>query len=40
MNDLGHVTNYLGIHVKQDLQNGIIEMSQKKYLKKILGSLI
>lgn len=36
MKDLGHVTNYLGIHVEQDLQNGIIKMSQNHYLRQIL----
>lgn len=36
MKDLGYESNYLGINVKQDLQNGIIEMSQKHYLKRIL----
>lgn len=36
MKDLGLVTNYLGITVNQDLNNGITELSQKNFLKVVL----
>lgn len=36
MKDLGLVSNFLGIHVKQDLDTGITELNQKKYLENVL----
>lgn len=36
MKDLGLVTNYLGISVKQDLINGVTELDQSNYLKQML----
>nr|CAI5856792.1 unnamed protein product [Callosobruchus analis] len=36
MKDLGTVSNYLGIEVKQDLKEGIIELSQVNYLRNVL----
>lgn len=36
MKDLGLVSNFLGIHIKQDLDSGITELDQKEYLKNVL----
>lgn len=36
MKDLGLVSDYLGINVKQDLETGITELTQSKYLKNVL----
>lgn len=36
MKDLGIVSHYLGINVKQNLQQGYIELDQSDYLKQIL----
>lgn len=36
MKDLGLVSNFLGIHIKQDLDKGITELCQKDYLENVL----
>lgn len=36
MKDLGVISQYLGVDVKQDLNNGVTELSQINYLKKVL----
>lgn len=36
MKNLGLVTNFLGINVKQDLNRGITELNQKEYLETVL----
>lgn len=36
MKDLGLASNYLGINIKQDLENYVTVINQKKYLLKLL----
>lgn len=36
MKDLGFVTDYLGINIKQNLNTGVTELSQRKYLESVL----
>lgn len=36
MKDLGLVTNFLGIHIKQNMETGVTELSQKEYLENVL----
>lgn len=36
MKDLGYVTDYLGVTIKQNLDTGVTELSQRKYLENVL----
>lgn len=36
MKDLGQISEFLGIHVKQNLENGITTLSQRNYLENVL----